>query len=200
MVEFSSLYVFHLRGNQRSAGELSRKEGGKIFGGGSRAPIAISVFVKNPEAAHRGRISYHDIGDYLTREEKLKLIADLGSINGLTTQERWTDIVPDDHDDWLYGLTAHEYTHILHLDTMSGLPNIYNRIFGKTWAPNQVMPRWVIEGIAVYEESKRSSGGRNRGTRFDQFIRISRHAGKDMRIDQISGAPRQFFATLKVGI
>jgi Tol biopolymer transport system component len=98
----------------------------------------------------------------------------------------------DDHDDWLYGLVAHEYTHILHLDTMSGLPNIYNRIFGKSWAPNQVMPRWIIEGVAVYEESKRSSGGRNRGTRFDQFIRIARHVDKDLRLDQVSGAPRQF--------
>lgn len=98
----------------------------------------------------------------------------------------------DDHDDWLYGLTAHEYTHILHLDTMSGLPTIYNRIFGKTWAPNQVMPRWVIEGIAVYEESKRSAGGRNRGSRFDQIIRIARHGDKDLRLDQVSGAPRQF--------
>ena len=98
----------------------------------------------------------------------------------------------DDHDDWLYGLTAHEYTHVLHLDTMSGLPNIYNRIFGKTWAPNQVMPRWVIEGVAVYEESKRSAGGRNRGTRFDQFIRIARHEGRDLRIDEVSGAPRQY--------
>ena len=54
---------------------------------------------------------------------------------------------------------------------MSGLPNIYNAIFGKTWAPNQIMPRWVIEGIATYEESKRSAGGRNRGTRFDEIIR-----------------------------
>jgi len=98
----------------------------------------------------------------------------------------------DDHDDWLYGLVAHEYTHIVHLDTMSGLPNIYNRIFGKTWAPNQILPRWIIEGIAVYEESKRSAGGRNRGTRFDEFIRIARHAGKDLRLDQVSGAPRQF--------
>ncbi len=98
----------------------------------------------------------------------------------------------DDHDDWLYGLTAHEYTHVLHLDTMSGLPNIYNRIFGKTWAPNQIMPRWLIEGVAVYEESKRSAGGRNRGTRFDQFIRIARHENRDLRIDEISGAPRQY--------
>ncbi len=98
----------------------------------------------------------------------------------------------DDHDDWLYGLIAHEYTHILHLDTMSGLPNLYNKVFGKTWAPNQIMPRWVIEGVAVYEESKRGAGGRNRGTRFDQFIRIARHADKDLRLDEVSGAPRQF--------
>ncbi len=98
----------------------------------------------------------------------------------------------DDYDDWLYGLVAHEYTHILHLDTMSGLPNIYNSIFGKTWAPNQIMPRWVIEGIATYEESKRSAGGRNRGNRFDEQIRIARKGGYDLRLDQVSGAPRAF--------
>ena len=98
----------------------------------------------------------------------------------------------DDHDDWLYGLTAHEYTHILHLDTMAGLPNLYNSVFGKTWAPNQVMPRWVIEGIAVYEESKRSAGGRNRGTRFDSIIRIARHENKQLRLDEATGVPRQF--------
>ncbi|MCW5801902.1 MAG: PD40 domain-containing protein [Deltaproteobacteria bacterium] len=98
----------------------------------------------------------------------------------------------DDHDDWLYGLVAHELTHILHLDTMEGLPTVYNRLFGKTWAPNQVMPRWVIEGFAVYEESKRASGGRNRGTRFDQIIRIARKQDKQLRLDEVSGAPRQF--------
>jgi hypothetical protein len=98
----------------------------------------------------------------------------------------------DDHDDWIYGLIAHEFTHIVHLDTMSGLPVIYNKIFGKTWAPNQIMPRWIIEGIAVYEESKRSAGGRNRGTRFDEIIRIARHANKMLRLDEVSGAPRQY--------
>lgn len=98
----------------------------------------------------------------------------------------------DDYDDWLYGLVAHEYTHILHLDTMEGLPNLYNGIFGKTWAPNQIMPRWVIEGIATYEESKRSAGGRNRGVRFDETIRIARKADNDLRLDQVTGAPRQY--------
>ncbi|MCZ2355276.1 MAG: hypothetical protein LC115_01090, partial [Bacteroidia bacterium] len=47
--EFSSIYVFNLRGNQRTSGELSRKEGGKIFGSGSRTPITITLLVKKPE-------------------------------------------------------------------------------------------------------------------------------------------------------
>ncbi|MDP3345273.1 MAG: type ISP restriction/modification enzyme [Hydrogenophaga sp.] len=99
--EFSSVYVFHLRGNQRTAGELSRREGGKIFGSGSRAPIAISLLVKNPSAKHHGKISFHDIGDYLSREEKLAKIGALGSIAGITTAEGWQTISPDVHGDWL---------------------------------------------------------------------------------------------------
>lgn len=70
--EFSSLYFFHLRGNQRTSGERSRQEGGKIFGGGSRAPIVIAVLVKNPDAKQNGQIYFHDIGDYLSREEKIR--------------------------------------------------------------------------------------------------------------------------------
>jgi hypothetical protein len=97
-----------------------------------------------------------------------------------------------DHDDWLYGLIAHEYTHILHLDTMAGLPRIYNAIFGKTWAPNQVLPRWIIEGIATYEESKRSAGGRSRNTEFNGLLRMPILTGRPLRIDEVNGAPRTF--------
>ncbi|GAA0387002.1 DEAD/DEAH box helicase family protein [Pseudomonas veronii subsp. inensis] len=96
--EFSSLYVFHLRGNQRTSGETSRKEGGKIFGSGSRAPIAISLLVKNPEAKTHGHIYFHDIGDYLSREEKLEKIATFTSVAGI---EHWQQITPDEHGDWL---------------------------------------------------------------------------------------------------
>ena len=99
--EFSSIYVFHLRGNQRTAGELSRKEGGKIFGSGSRAPIAISLLVKNPNAATHGEIYFHDIGDYLSREEKLEKIATYASLAGITTEKSWQTIIPDEHGDWL---------------------------------------------------------------------------------------------------
>ncbi|HUH02842.1 MAG TPA: hypothetical protein VML75_12680, partial [Kofleriaceae bacterium] len=96
----------------------------------------------------------------------------------------------NDHDDWLYGLTAHEYTHILHLDAIAGLPKLYNRIFGKTWAPNQVQPRWVIEGIATYEESKRSSSGRTRQALFDMDLRVHTLAGQVLDLDAVSAGPR----------
>ena len=97
--EFSNIYIFHLRGNQRTSGERSRQEGGKIFGSGSRAPIAISILVKNPAAKQHGQIFFHDIGDYLTTEQKLEKLAELKGINGL--QEQWQKIVPDAHNDWL---------------------------------------------------------------------------------------------------
>lgn len=99
--EFSSLYIFHLRGNQRTSGERSRQEGGKIFGSGSRAPIAISILVKNPKADKQGQIYFHDIGDYLSREEKLEKISDLKSLQGITSIDGWTVITPDEHGDWL---------------------------------------------------------------------------------------------------
>lgn len=96
--EFSSLYVFHLRGNQRTSGETSRKEGGKIFGSGSRAPIAISLLVKNPDAQAQGQIYFHDIGDYLSREDKLEKIVSYASVAGIPS---WQHVVPDEHGDWL---------------------------------------------------------------------------------------------------
>ena len=99
--EFSNIYVFHLRGNQRTAGELSRKEGGKIFGSGSRSPIAISVLVKNPKATKHGQVHFCDIGDYLTREQKLEKIVEFGSIKGIADSGLWNAITPDAHNDWI---------------------------------------------------------------------------------------------------
>ena len=96
--EYSHLYVFNLRGNQYTQGERSRQEGGKIFGSGSRLPVAIMVLVRDP--AHQGecQIHYKDIGDYLSREEKLRIIEESGSIVGISD---WQRITPDEHHDWL---------------------------------------------------------------------------------------------------
>ncbi|XDD52549.1 DEAD/DEAH box helicase (plasmid) [Leptospira sp. WS92.C1] len=99
--EFSSLYIFHLRGNQRTSGELSRKEGGKLFGSGSRAPIAITLFVKNPDSKSRGQILFHDVGDYLSREDKLQKLIEFKSIEEISKQKVWKKIQPDKHNDWI---------------------------------------------------------------------------------------------------
>ncbi len=97
--EFSAIHVLHLRGNQRTQGERSRQEGGKVFGQGSRAPVAITIFVKNPNAAHEScKIHYHDIGDYLTRVEKLEALREAESISGFSD---WDTITPNTHYDWI---------------------------------------------------------------------------------------------------
>lgn len=99
--EFSSIYVFNLRGNQRTSGELSRKEGGKIFGSGSRTPIAITILVKHPNKPtnEKAKIYYRDIGDYLSREDKLDIIKKMGDINN--PQMLWKEITPNEHGDWI---------------------------------------------------------------------------------------------------
>ncbi len=75
--EFTSIYVFNLRGNGRTSGELRQKEGGGVFGLGSRTPISITLLIKNPEIiTEKATIYYHDIGDYLDQKEKLKIISD----------------------------------------------------------------------------------------------------------------------------
>jgi predicted helicase len=99
--EFTDLYVFNLRGDARTSGELRRKEKDNVFGVGSREPIAISVLVKNPKVKERGRIFYRDIGDYLSQTEKLKIIEEFGSISGISESNGWQRITPDKHGDWL---------------------------------------------------------------------------------------------------
>lgn len=93
--DFTDLYVFNLRGNQRTAGEQSRKEGGKVFGSGSRSTVAITVGVKDPTKSGF-ELHYRDIGDYLTAEEKLGIV-DSSSIETVD----WQSITPNKEGDWL---------------------------------------------------------------------------------------------------
>ena len=95
--EFTSVYCFNLRGNQRTSGETSRQEGGKIFGSGSRATITITLLIKNPEKSGQHQLFYHDIGDYLSREEKLDKIKNFGSFTSID----WDSIIPNKNNDWI---------------------------------------------------------------------------------------------------
>ncbi|MBI1378655.1 MAG: N-6 DNA methylase [Frankiales bacterium] len=94
--EFASIYVFNLRGNQRTVGEMSKREGGKIFGSGSRSSVAITLLVKRPEHVGPATIRYFDIGEYLSREQKLAIV-DRSDIS----QMDWAEIEPNAAGDWI---------------------------------------------------------------------------------------------------
>ncbi len=94
--EFSHLYVLNLRGNQRTSGEVSRKEGGKIFDSGSRATVAIIFFVKDKDAPNH-TIFYYEVEDYLKREAKLHLLAGFENLDLVPFKE----ITPNAKGDWI---------------------------------------------------------------------------------------------------
>jgi predicted helicase len=99
VAEFDAIYVYNLRGNARSAGQQRQKEAGNVFGSGSRNTVAILLLVKLPPGAARparqAKLFYRDIGDYLTREEKLAIVAG-DSIESI----EWQEITPNAQGDW----------------------------------------------------------------------------------------------------
>ncbi|ABF84720.1 hypothetical protein HPAG1_0653 [Helicobacter pylori HPAG1] len=94
--DFSHLYVLNLRGNQRTSGEVSKKEGGKIFDSGSRATIAIVFFVKDSSVPNN-TIFYYEVEDYLKREAKLNLLAGFENLDLVPFEK----ITPNDKGDWI---------------------------------------------------------------------------------------------------
>src|SRR4051812_5130715 len=98
----------------------------------------------------------------------------------------------NDYDDWYLGLITHEYTHILHVDNISGPAKILNSILGKTYSPNQAQPRWIIEGLAVLSETGFTSGGRLRSSIFDMYMRADVLDDNIAELDVLCGAPQRW--------
>ena len=94
--EFHAIYCYNLRGDQRTSGEESRQEGGKIFGSGSRAQVAILILVKKPGKSEGATIHYRDIGNHLSREQKLDILE-----GARLSSDEWQVITPNEHGDWL---------------------------------------------------------------------------------------------------
>ncbi len=97
-----------------------------------------------------------------------------------------------DVDDWYLELVTHEYTHILHTDHIEGIPALVNKILGKTLAPNQVQPHWLLEGLAVFEESARTSGGRLRSSMWNMWMRADVLEDTVATLDVFSNVPRRW--------
>ncbi len=103
--EFDHVYVFNLRGNALSSGEQRRREADNIFDSGSRNTVAVTLLVRNQGGAREPRgaqIHYRDIGDYLSRDEKIKIV---NESNVATMQ--WEAITSNDEADWLHRRSKH---------------------------------------------------------------------------------------------
>ncbi|WP_375614771.1 DEAD/DEAH box helicase [Bartonella sp. AC535YNZD] len=101
--EFTSIYVLNLRGDLRK-NMLSNgvaQEGENIFGNGSMTGIAITLFIKKPNVTESCKIYYHDIGSNLTTKRKLEILDEFYSIDGITHEQGWQIITPDEHGDWI---------------------------------------------------------------------------------------------------
>lgn len=94
-----------------------------------------------------------------------------------------------DYDDWLRLLVYHELTHIVHLDRVGGVPALLNRGLGRTLLPNLALPRWLQEGVAVWQESNLTGAGRIRSSLFRAQLRMAALAGRLPTLDELSAYP-----------
>ncbi|MBL1278522.1 MAG: PD40 domain-containing protein [Ectothiorhodospiraceae bacterium] len=94
-------------------------------------------------------------------------------MNLIVSPPSGTNVISD-YDNWLELLIIHEYTHILHLDKVSGFPSGLQKIFGRNLFlfPNILQPPWLIEGLATYNETDKKRGiGRGQGSLFRGLMR-----------------------------
>ena len=135
--EFTDVYCFDLRGNVKNV-EKWKEEGGKIFGSGSTVGTAILILIKNPNKIECN-VHYKDIGNYLTREEKLKIIERFSSIENID----WQNITPDTYNDWIEqrGLKSKSWKKLLPIGSKEGKAGKDNRVVFRNYSRGLVTGR-----------------------------------------------------------
>ncbi|MGE3758660.1 MAG: hypothetical protein AB7H97_12935, partial [Pseudobdellovibrionaceae bacterium] len=93
-----------------------------------------------------------------------------------------------EYGDWALELIIHEYTHILSFEPAHAAYDYLRPVFGTVIAPNMLMPRWWLEGVAVEMETRLSEHGRLRSYYQDAALRAIVLDGKldAHRVDQIN--------------
>lgn len=95
------------------------------------------------------------------------------------------DRANDDH--WLRTLILHELSHICQMDQSQGFFRFWNRVMGRVVLPNALMPAWLLEGYAVYNETRFSNMGRLRSREWWSLILNSVSASGFPNPDQCNG-------------
>ncbi len=98
----------------------------------------------------------------------------------------------ENYDDWLTVLFTHELTHIVHIDKVGGMPSLLRGVFGSVIDPNQVEPRWIVEGLATYQETQLTSAGRGRASFAEMLIRAAVLADRFPPISRAGGDTEQW--------
>ncbi len=133
----------------------------------------------------------------------INLVDDTDSANGfagvlprnaitlfVTAPEGFSDL--DDHDDWLYTLVSHEYTHVLHLDTMSGLPSHLQPHLRQDLGAEPGHAALGDRGLRRLRGVEALGGRPQPRLALRPVSSARRAAGKDLRLDEVTGAPRRF--------
>ena len=97
-------------------------------------------------------------------------------------------------DDWLDLVIQHELVHVFHLDRTRGWWRVAQMVFGRQplLFPNASDPSWLLEGLAVYYESKLGDGGRLEGMAHQQYVNAKALDGALPRLGEWSVATLDF--------
>lgn len=76
-------------------------------------------------------------------------------------------------DDWIRTLAIHELTHVIANDETSGFFDFLRSIIGSAAKINPYQPAWLVEGLAVYQETAKTTRGRGRSVWGDMVVRTA---------------------------
>lgn len=96
------------------------------------------------------------------------------------------------YEDWMRMVITHEYTHILQMDMVKGgYGKLMQTLFGRSFLsfPNALQPIWLMEGLATYEETEQTSGGRGRSAGADMILRMATLEGPFPLLSQMTVFP-----------
>jgi hypothetical protein len=98
------------------------------------------------------------------------------------------------YDDWNALVLTHELAHVFHLDRARGIWKLGQAVFGRNplLFPNAYVPSWVIEGIAVYFESRLTGTGRLESSEHTMMARAAVREGRLPTLQELSPGTTRF--------
>ncbi len=96
-----------------------------------------------------------------------------------------------DYEDWFTGIQTHEYTHTLHIDTHHAVVRAARFVVGRIASTNRLSPPWMVEGLATFQETRHTNGGRGRTAVVDMILRTAALEDEIPRLGRMDGFQAQ---------